>query len=77
MGRFSLLLTLAPTAPPYHTAHDCAYCLIVATSRHDAVITLPFVARIADVVGIVLLAPAVRWGLGRRVGIHRWGYDQG
>src|SRR5258708_37254872 len=66
-----------PDGTAHHTAHDCAYRLIVAASRHDAVIVLPLVARIADVVGIVLLAPAVRWGPGRRAGHHPWGDEQG
>src|SRR6185503_19114989 len=51
-----------------NAADDCGDLLAVAATRRDLVVALPRDTRVADVVGVVLLSPAVRGRVRRRVG---------
>ena len=62
------LADLAADGAPHHATQDRAYRLPVAGSGQDAVIPVPFLAGIAQVFRVVLLAPAVGRGMGGRGG---------
>ncbi len=49
-------------------AEHCAHAIAVAPASANAIVVRPLVAGVADIVGVVLLAPSVRRRMGWRVG---------
>ena len=60
-----------------HRTHRCTDIRGVAPPLDNTVVPFPLLAGIADIVGIMLLPPAMRWRMGRRIGQDRTGEQSG